>query len=169
MKQYPKKSTPVLEDAGFLQRDESAILVDGFEGPATQLEADILVKLGNPDALDLKIWGNRALHHFGDVTPDTPFFLGQTRPVDSAAGADTGASDTTNTCHDFRKVAGVAGRAGWLPQLRRQAESTRILEKNSQLVAAQAVDPALDIRENFLFLSVIHQEVVGVRVVPVGL
>ena len=134
-KQKAKKSdkpAPILNDAGLLEGHKSPILVDGLECAAAQFDAYKLVKFWYPDALDLKIWRNRALDHFGDMATDPALLFGQTRPVNSAAGADAGASDATNTCHDVGKGSGGAGGEGWLPDLSRQAESSKILLKSFQ-------------------------------------
>ena len=88
------------DDSSLLERHESTIFVDGLECAAAQLEFDEYVEFRNPDAFGLKIRGNRALHHFRDVTTDTTFFLGQTRTVNFSARADAGSSDATNTGHN---------------------------------------------------------------------
>ena len=98
----------LLDEARFFQRHESAVLVDGLQRAAAQLDAHELVQLGNPNALGLKIRGNGALHHLGDVTTDTALFLGQTGTMDSAAGADAGSSDTANTGHG-KNFVGLRG------------------------------------------------------------
>ena len=93
----------------FLQGRVSAVLVDRLDRLAAQGEADPAAQLWNPDALGLKVRGNGALHHLGDVTTDTALFLGQTRTVDFAAGADAGSSDAANTGHN-KKFRGCGTR-----------------------------------------------------------
>ena len=97
------------EDSSLLQRHECTILVDGLQCAAAELKANELAELRNPDALGLKIWRDRALHHFRDVTTDTTFFLGQTRTVNFSARADAGSSDAANTGHN-RKFRGCGTR-----------------------------------------------------------
>ena len=67
----------LLDETRFFQRHESAVLVDGLQRAAAQLDAHELVQLGHPDALGLKVRGNGALDHFRDVTTDTALFLGE--------------------------------------------------------------------------------------------
>ena len=88
------------DDASLLEGHESTIFVDGLQCAAAQFDADELAQLRHPDALVLKVGRDRALDHLGDVTTDTTLFLGQTRTVDFAAGADAGSSNTANACHD---------------------------------------------------------------------
>lgn len=93
-----------LEQAGLLKRMEGAVLVDGLEGAAAEFEAHIAAEFRNEDALALKIGRNLALYDLSHVTADTAFFLGQTGAVDSAARADAGSSDDTNTGHGLKFV-----------------------------------------------------------------
>ena len=86
----------LLDEARFLEGHESAVLVDGLQRAAAQLDAHELVELGHPDALGLKVRGNGALGHLGDVTTDTAFFLGETGTMNTSTTADMRTSDTTN-------------------------------------------------------------------------
>ena len=66
------------DDSRFFEGHEGAVLVDGLERAAAELDFHELAELGHPDALALEIGRNRALHHLRDVTADTTLFLGQT-------------------------------------------------------------------------------------------
>ena len=85
-----------LDQAGFLQSREGAVLVDRFEGFAGGLDLDVAAEFGDEHALHLKIGSHRTFDGFRHVTTDAAFFLGETGTVDFAAHTDTGTSDTTN-------------------------------------------------------------------------
>ena len=122
MKQQVFQKELLLEQTSLLERSKSSVLIDGLESAATELHAHECAELRNPDTLGLKVRGNGALHHFGDVATDTAFFLRQTGTVNFAARADAGSSDTADTGHN-RKRCGVAGRGEWPWRTSRQDES----------------------------------------------
>jgi len=103
----------LLNDACFFQGHVSTILVDGLERACGKLDANELAELRNPDALALKVWGNFAFGDLGHVTADAALFLGQAGTVNLAAGADAGASNTTNTCHNENWFAGAKNALAW--------------------------------------------------------
>jgi len=88
------------EQASLFEGHKRTIFINRLECAATQFEAQELSQFRHPDALGLEIGADGAQHDFGDVAADPALFLGQTRTVDSAAGADAGSSNTANTCHD---------------------------------------------------------------------
>ena len=96
----------LLNDASLFQSGVCTVFVHGFQRAAAEFGANETTQFRNPNALVLKVWGNRAFGDFGDVTTDTALFLGQARTMDFAAGADAGASDATNTCHGEKLVIG---------------------------------------------------------------
>ncbi len=79
------KESEGLEQAGFFKRFERAILVNGLERAAAELEAYMAAELRDENTLGLKVGGNLALDDLGHVTADAAFFLGQTGAMDSAA------------------------------------------------------------------------------------
>ena len=81
----------------FDQSIEGAVFGDRFDRFAGETQFDIVTEFGNPDAFVLKVWRNLALHHFGDVTTDTAFFLGETGTMNTTTAADVGTSDAANT------------------------------------------------------------------------
>jgi hypothetical protein len=85
-----------LDQARLNERIQSTIFGDGFDRFAREAEFDVMTELRNPDALVLKVRRNLALHHLGDVTSDTTFFLGETRTMDASTAADVRTSDTAN-------------------------------------------------------------------------
>jgi hypothetical protein len=109
----------LLNESRFFESHVSTIFIDGLKRTAAQFDAEELIEFRNPNALVLKVWGNRAFGDFGDVTTDTALFLGQARTMDFAAGADAGASDATNTCHDEKLVIG-GRRMPWVSDASRR-------------------------------------------------
>jgi hypothetical protein len=97
-----------LNDAGLLEGDQGAVLVDCLDGAGGKLQADVAAKLRNPDPLGLKVRADGALVDLGDVTTDTALFLGKARTVNLTPDADVGASDRTNFSHG-KKWIGLRG------------------------------------------------------------
>ena len=85
-----------LDQTSFDQGVESTVFADRFDRLARKAEFHVVTELRHPDALVLKVRGNFAFHHFGDVTSDTTFFLGETRTMDASTAADMRTSDTAN-------------------------------------------------------------------------
>jgi hypothetical protein len=124
----------LLDEARLFEGHVSTVFVDGLERAAAQFDADKLLKFRDPDPFVLEVWGNRAFGDFGDVTTDTAFFLGQARTMDFAAGADAGASDATNTCHDEKLVSG-ARRMPWV-----SGASSRIVSDIEEFLTAKSTN-----------------------------
>jgi hypothetical protein len=109
----------LLNDASLFQSGVCTVFVHGFQRAAAEFGANETTQFRNPNPLVLKVWRNRAFGDFCDVTTDTALFLGQARTMDFAAGADAGASDATNTCHDEKLVSG-GRRMPWVSDASRR-------------------------------------------------
>jgi len=157
-----------LNDAGLFQGHESTILVHGLQGTAAELGADKFAEFWHPDALVLKVRGDRALDHLGDVTTDTAFFLGQTGTVDFAAGADAGSSNTADACHKKVFLLELRDAENGDPSGHVKTNPHKFRLKFLQPVFSKEVQPALDVSEDDLFVLVVHQQMVGLGVIVVG-
>lgn len=123
-------------------------------------------ELRDEDALGLKIGGNLAFHDFGDVATDTAFFLGQAGAVNSAAGADAGSSDDANTGHGLKMFLLRGAKNGYQAG---PVKTNRVLKSRFfRPLVPDPLEPALNITKNGVFFLIVHQKVVGIRVVSIG-
>lgn len=88
-----------LDQAGFLKRRVSSVLVDRLERLGAGLNPNILVEFWNPDPLRMKVRRDLAFDCLRYVTANAAFFLGQTRTVDSTSNPNFGTADAAYFSH----------------------------------------------------------------------
>ncbi len=105
----------VLHQTGLLQRLESAILGNCFQGAGRQLDSHKAIKFRNPDSFRLQIGGEQSRRIGGDVLTNAPFFLGHTAPVNDVTLRRFGACDAAFSSHNESSLGEEPGRSAPLP------------------------------------------------------
>ena len=88
-----------LDDAGFLERGISTVLVNGLDRAGGKLNGDELVQFGHPDAAGLQVDQEFARGVGRDVRADTALFLSQTATMDFMPFGGAATCDAANSGH----------------------------------------------------------------------
>ncbi len=91
-----------LDQAGFLERRVSAVLIHRLESLRGELYLHKTAEFRNPDTLRHKVWRKRALHLLHVVEADTAIFFGETLVNDSTTALRAGSGDAADSSHDSK-------------------------------------------------------------------
>ena len=91
-----KRENPALDQAGFFQRRESAVLIDRLQTTRGHAHPNELLQLRHPDTVLMEIRAKNAGNVLGHVTANAAFFLGHTAAVNNAATRGPGSGNAAN-------------------------------------------------------------------------
>ena len=100
----------MLDEARSFESGVGTVFVERLERAGAELDGDVALEFGHPDALLLQIRQDGALDALGDVTADAALLLRLAAAVNVVTAGDADSCDLTNSGHKMIPVENGARR-----------------------------------------------------------